>query len=175
MEFIETKLKGCIVVQQKKIADNRGHFARAWCQDEFAQHGLNPSMLQLNTGFSHFRGTVRGMHYQAAPHEEAKFVRCTRGAIFDIVVDVRAGSPTHGQWFGIELTADDGAMVYVPEGCAHGYQTLTDGAEMYYLTSARYAPGSATGVRFDDPALGIAWPAPVTIVSDQDRNWPEFA
>ena len=175
MEFIETKLKGCFVVRQKKIADDRGHFARAWCQDEFSQHGLNPSMLQLNTGYSHLRGTVRGLHYQAAPHEEAKFARCTRGAIFDVVVDVRAGSPTRGQWFGIELTADDGTMVYVPAGCAHGYQTLADGAEMYYLTSARYAPGSATGVRFDDPAFGIAWPAPVTIVSDQDRNWPEFA
>lgn len=174
MEFTETILKGCFVVRPKKISDARGHFARAWCQDEFMQHGLNPNMLQLNTGYSHLRGTVRGLHYQAMPHPEAKFARCTRGAIFDVVVDLRAGSPTRGQWFGAELTADEGTMVYAPEGCAHGYQALVDGAEMYYLTSARYAPGSATGVRFDDQAFGISWPAPVTIVSDQDRRWPDF-
>lgn len=174
MEFVETELKGCFVVRPKKIADARGHFARVFCHDEFIQHGLNPNMLQLNSGYSHIRGTVRGVHYQATPHAEAKFVRCTRGAIFDVVVDLRAASPTHAQWFGIELTAEDGTMVYVPEGCAHGYQTLVDGAEMYYFTSARYAPGSATGVRFDDPAFNIAWPAPVTIVSDQDRHWPDF-
>jgi len=175
MEFAETEIKGCFVVRPKRIADARGHFARAFCRDEFAQHGLNPDMLQLNTGFSHKAGTVRGLHYQAAPHAEAKFARCTRGAIFDVVVDLRDGSPTRGRWFGIELTADDGTMVYVPEGCAHGYQALVDGAEMYYNTSARYAPTAAGGVRFDDPAFGIAWPAPVTIVSDQDRNWPDFA
>jgi len=175
MEFAETEIKGCFVVRPKRIADARGHFARAFCRDEFAQHGLNPDMLQLNTGFSHKAGTVRGLHYQAAPHAEAKFARCTRGAIFDVVVDLRDGSPTRGRWFGIELTADDGTMVYVPEGCAHGYQALVDGAEMYYLTSARYAPTAAGGVRFDDPAFGIAWPVPVTIVSDQDRNWPDFA
>jgi dTDP-4-dehydrorhamnose 3,5-epimerase len=175
MEFVETELKGCFVVRPKRIEDARGHFARAWCRDEFAQHGLNPDMLQLNTGFSHKAGTVRGLHYQQAPHAEAKFARCTRGAIFDVVVDLRAESPTRGRWFGIELSADDGAMVYVPEGCAHGYQALVDGAEMYYLTSARYAPAAASGVRFDDPAFGIAWPAPVSIVSDQDRNWPAFS
>jgi len=175
MEFAETDIKGCFVVRPKRIADARGHFARAFCRDEFAQHGLNPDMLQLNTGFSHKAGTVRGLHYQKAPHDEAKFARCTRGAIFDVVVDLRDGSPTRGHWFGIELSADEGTMVYVPEGCAHGYQALVDGAEMYYMTSARYAPTSASGVRFDDPAFGITWPAPVTIVSDQDRNWPDFA
>ena len=175
MEFSPTKLEGCLIVRPKKIADERGHFARAFYQDEFVQHGLNPNMLQLNSGHSHRAGTVRGLHYQTAPHLEAKFVRCTRGAIFDVVVDMRAGSATRGQWIGVELSADDGTMVYVPEGCAHGYQTLVDGAQMYYLTSARYAPGSSTGVRFDDPSFDIAWPAPVTVVSDQDRHWPDFA
>jgi dTDP-4-dehydrorhamnose 3,5-epimerase len=175
MEFSRTKLEGCFIVRPKKIADDRGYFARAFCQDEFVQHGLNPNMLQLNSGYSHRAGTVRGLHYQTAPHLEAKFVRCTRGAIFDVVADMRAGSATRGQWIGVELSADDGTMVYVPEGCAHGYQTLVDGAEMYYLTSARYAPGSSTGARFDDPAFGIVWPAPFTVVSDQDRHWPDFA
>ncbi len=175
MEFHPTDLMGCFVVRPKKIADDRGHFARAFCADEFAGQGLNPRMLQLNAAATHRAGTVRGMHYQKAPHEEAKFVRCTRGAIYDVVVDLRPASPTRGKWFGIELTAEDGAMVYVPEGCAHGYQTLADGAEMYYLTSASYAPDAASGVRFDDPALAIAWPLAVTVVSEADRRWPDYA
>ena len=120
MEFSATKLEGCFIVRPKKIADERGHFARAFSQDEFVQHGLEPNMPQLTSGYSHRAGTVRGLHYQTAPHLEAKFVRCTRGAIFDVVVDMRAGSPTRGQWIGVELGADDGTMVYVPEGCAHG-------------------------------------------------------
>ena len=174
MEFTETKLKGVYLVQLKKIEDARGHFARAWCRDTFAKHGLNPNMLQLNTGFSHKQGTVRGMHHQEVPHAEAKFVRCTRGSIFDVAVDLRAGSPTRGQWFGAELTADNGRMLYVPEGFAHGYQTLVDGAEMYYLTSAPYAAGSARGVRYNDPAFGIQWPLPASIVSEPDQKWADF-
>lgn len=175
MEFVETPLAGCFVVRQKKIADARGFFARAWCVDEFAQHGLNATMVQLNTGFSDRAGTVRGLHFQAAPHAEAKFARCTRGAIYDVAVDLRPDSPTRGRWFGIELSADEGTMLYVPEGFAHGYQALADGTEMYYLTSARYAPSSASGLRYDDPALGIRWPELVTVVSEQDRSWPAFA
>lgn len=174
MIFEPTPIAGCLVVRQKRITDDRGFFARAWCIDEFAAHGLNAAMLQLNTGFSHRRGTVRGMHFQRAPHAEAKFVRCTRGAIFDVAVDLRPESPSYGRWFGATLGADDGTMLYVPEGCAHGYQTLADDTEMYYMTTARYAPDAASGVPFDDPTLAIAWPEPVTMVSDQDRRWPRF-
>ena len=174
MDFTETPLSGAFIVRVKKIEDHRGYFARAWCQDEFAQHGLNPNMRQLNVGFSTRKGTVRGMHYQVAPFEEAKLVRCTRGAIFDVVVDLRAGSETIGQWFGTELSADDSTMLYVPEGCAHGYQTLVDDTEMYYMTTAAYAPKAAMGVRHDDPALRIQWPQAVSVISEADRNWPDF-
>jgi dTDP-4-dehydrorhamnose 3,5-epimerase len=174
MQFDATPIAGCFVARQQRIVDARGYFARSWCRDELAAHGMNPDMLQLNVGFSHRRGTVRGIHYQREPHAEAKFVRCTRGAIFDVAVDLRGDSPTRGHWFGLELTAEDGTMLFVPAGCAHGYQTLADDTEMYYMTTARYAPGAARGVPFDDPALAIAWPAPVTLVSDQDRQWPRF-
>jgi dTDP-4-dehydrorhamnose 3,5-epimerase len=174
MEFVETGLKGAYVVGLKKIKDERGYFARAWCREEFLQHALNPQMVQLNVGFSHQRGTVRGMHYQLAPHAEAKFVRCTRGAIFDVIVDLRKESPTFGKWHGAELTADNGLMLYAPEGFAHGYQTLQNDTEMYYMTSAPYAPASARGVRHDDPAFGIRWPLPVSVISAADREWPVF-
>ena len=174
MEFIETSLPGAFLVRLSRISDNRGFFARGFCRDEFRAGGLTPEMTQLNIGFSHARGTVRGLHFQEPPHAEAKLVRCTRGAIFDVVVDLRTNSPTRGKWIGVELTADNGVMVYAPEGMAHGYQTITDGAEMYYLTSARYAASSARGVRFDDPRLAIEWPVPVSVVSDQDRQWPDF-
>ena len=127
-------------------------------RDELAKHGLTPNMAQLNVGFSHKQGTIRGLHYQVPPHAEAKFVRCTRGAIFDVIVDLRRDSPTRGQWFGAELTADNALMLYAPEGFAHGYQTLADDTEAYYLTSACYAPAAARGVRYNEPAFGIAWP-----------------
>lgn len=174
MEFAETRLKGAFIVSVKRIIDDRGYFGRAWCRDEFAKHGLNPNMTQLNVGFSHEKGTVRGMHYQEAPHAEAKFIRCTRGAIFDVVIDLRKGSPTQGQWLGVELAADDGKMLYAPEGFAHGYQTLADGTEMYYLTSAPYAAGSARGVRYNDPAFGIGWPLPLSVISEADQKWPDY-
>jgi dTDP-4-dehydrorhamnose 3,5-epimerase len=172
MEFTETRLKGSFVVRPKRIEDPRGYFARAWCVDEFAAHGLNPGMLQLNVGFSHTKGTIRGMHFQRTPHAEAKFVRCTRGAVYDVIVDLRPGSITLGQWFGVELTAETRTMLYAPEGFAHGYQTLEDGAEIYYMTTARYAAASAGGVRYDDPALGIVWPYPASVISEQDKTWP---
>jgi dTDP-4-dehydrorhamnose 3,5-epimerase len=174
MEFTETALKGAYVVQLKRIEDQRGFFARGFCRDEFLTHGLNANMLQLNIGFSHLKGTLRGLHYQEAPHQEAKLMRCTRGAIYDVIVDLRPGSPTLGQWVGLELTAENGTMLYAPEGFAHGYQTLADDAEMYYMTSAPYASSAARGVRFDDPALRIDWPLAVSIVSDQDRTWPRY-
>jgi dTDP-4-dehydrorhamnose 3,5-epimerase len=175
MEFTETNLKGAFVVGLKRIEDHRGFFARGWCRDEFAQHGLNPNMVQLNVGFSQNKGTLRGLHYQVAPHEEAKFVRCTRGAIFDVIVDLRPGSPTQLGWFGIELTAANALMVYAPENFAHGYQTLADDTEMYYLTSGHYSPSAARGVRYNEPAFGISWPLPVAAISDADRNWPDYS
>lgn len=174
MEFIETPLAGCYVVKPKKVEDMRGHFARMFCVDEFTQHGLNPAMLQVNTGYSHKAGTIRGLHFQRSPHAEVKFARCTRGAIFDVAVDLREGSTTRGRWFGLTLNADEGTMLYVPEGFAHGYQALSDGAEMYYMTTARYAPSSASGVRWDDPRLAIEWPLAPTVISDPDRQWPDF-
>jgi dTDP-4-dehydrorhamnose 3,5-epimerase len=174
MEFTETSLKGAFVVSVKRITDDRGYFGRAWCRDECRQHGLNPDMTQLNVGFSHKKGTVRGMHYQDAPHAEAKFIRCTRGAIYDVIIDLRRHSPTFCNWYGVELTPDSGKMLYAPEGFAHGYQTLTDNAEMYYLTSAAYAPKSAGGVRYNDPVFRISWPEPVTVISPADGNWPDF-
>jgi dTDP-4-dehydrorhamnose 3,5-epimerase len=174
MEFTETALKGAYVIRLKKLEDDRGYFARAWCCDEFDRQGLNANMLQLNVGFSHSRGTLRGMHYQLAPHAEAKFIRCTRGSIYDVIVDLRMESPTFGHWHGQELTADSGMMLYAPEGFAHGYQTLQDDTEMYYFTTARYAPAAARGIRYDDSHLGIKWPLPVSLISEADRNWPGF-
>jgi dTDP-4-dehydrorhamnose 3,5-epimerase len=175
MEFTETKLKGAYAVRFKKIEDERGYFTRAWCRDEFRQHGLNPVPVQLNSGFSRQRGTVRGLHFQLPPHAEAKFIRCTRGAIFDVIVDLRTDSPTAGQWHGAELTPDNGLMLYAPEGFAHGYQTLQDDSEMYYTTTAPYAPGSARGLRYDDPVFAISWPLPVSSISEADLKWPPYA
>jgi dTDP-4-dehydrorhamnose 3,5-epimerase len=173
MEFVETGLKGAFTIRQKRIEDHRGYFARAWCREEFIQHGLNPNMAQLNTAFSFLQGTVRGMHYQEKPHEEAKLIRCTRGAIYDVIIDLRPDSPTCGQWHGEELTSSNGTMLYAPEGFAHGYQTLLNDTEMYYMTSALYAPEAARGVRHDAVAFGILWPLPVTVISEQDRKWPD--
>jgi dTDP-4-dehydrorhamnose 3,5-epimerase len=174
MNFLETALKGAFIIDLKRIEDDRGFFARGWCQDEFRTHGLNSGMVQLNVGFSRKRGTLRGMHYQTSPSEEAKLARCTKGAIYDVIIDLRRDSPTHKQWIGVELTDETRRMLYVPEGFAHGYQALTDNAEMYYQTTHFYAPASATGVRFDDPAFGITWPLSVELISNQDRNWPDY-
>jgi dTDP-4-dehydrorhamnose 3,5-epimerase len=130
-------------------------------------------MVQLNVGFSHRKGTLRGLHYQVPPHQEAKLIRCTRGAVFDVIVDLRPDSPTRGQWIGAELSEENSLMLYAPEGFAHGYQTLVDNTETYYLTSASYAASAARGVRYNDPAFGISWPLPVSVVSDADRRWPD--
>jgi dTDP-4-dehydrorhamnose 3,5-epimerase len=172
MRFAETKLVGARVIDPNAFEDDRGRFMRAWCVREFAQHGLDFLPVQANMGFNVRKGTVRGLHFQEAPALEAKLVRCTRGAIFDVAIDLRPESPTYGEWCGADLSAANGRMLYVPEHCAHGYQTLEEDTEIYYLTSAFYAPGSVRGVRFDDPAFNIQWPLVATIVSEQDLNWP---
>jgi dTDP-4-dehydrorhamnose 3,5-epimerase len=145
---------------------------RAWCVREFTEHGIDFLPVQSNMGLSLQKGTTRGMHFQTEPALEAKLVRCTRGRMFDVILDLRPESPSHGRWLGVELSAENGRMVYVPERCAHGYQTLEDNTEMYYMTSQVYTPTAASGVRFDDPAFGIRWPLAATVVSEQDRNWP---
>ena len=173
MRFVETKVAGAFLIEPEPIADERGFFARTWCTEEFADHGLNPGLSQANISYNHHKGTLRGLHYQQAPHTEAKLVRCTRGAIFDVAVDLRPESPTYRGWFGAELSADNRAMLYVPEGCAHGFLTLTDAAEVAYQMSAPYAPAAARGVRFDDPAFGIEWPGEVLVINERDRGYPD--
>ncbi len=172
MRFTETDVQGARVIDPTPRQDDRGRFMRAWCAKEFAEHGINFVPVQANMGFSVRKGTVRGMHLQEAPALEAKLVRCTRGAIFDVVIDLRPESPTYGKWYGTELSAENARMLYVPEQCAHGYQTLEHGTEMYYMASQFYTPSAARGVRFNDPAFGVQWPLAPTVVSEQDRNWP---
>ena len=172
MVFTETAIKGVYLIGLERKEDHRGFFARAWCHQEFEAHGLNPSLAQVNVGFSRKKGTLRGMHFQRHPHQEAKLVRCTMGQIFDVAVDLRPDSPTYRQWVGAELTADNRTMLYVPEGCAHGYQTLQDDAEVVYQTSQLFVSTHATGVRFDDPAFGIVWPLAVEVISEMDKVWP---
>jgi dTDP-4-dehydrorhamnose 3,5-epimerase len=145
---------------------------RAWCEREFAEHGIQFSPVQANMGFSIHKGTLRGLHFQKAPALEAKLVRCTRGAIFDVALDLRPESPSYRKWYSVELSAENGRMLYVPEHCAHGYHTIEDFTEIYYMTSAYYSPEHVSGVRFDDPVFGIKWPMAATEVSDQDRKWP---
>lgn len=175
MIFRETPLAGAFVIDLEPRADDRGFFARAWAQDELEAHGLDPRASQANIGFSARAGTLRGMHYQEDPFAEVKIVRCTAGRVYDVIVDLRPHSPTHRRWFGIELSAANRTALYVPSGFAHGYLTLTDEAEVWYLASAPYAPSAAKGVRHDDPAFGIAWPIGVEVISDADRTWPEYA
>ena len=172
MYFSDAIIPGAKLIDPNPHQDNRGRFLRAWCVQEFSDHGINFSPVQANMGYSAQKGTVRGMHYQETPALEAKLVRCTRGSMFDVALDLRPDSPTYGKWYSVELSAQNGRMLYVPEMCAHGYQTLEDDTEMHYMTSAFYTPAAARGVRFDDPAFGIEWPLPVASVSEQDRNWP---
>jgi dTDP-4-dehydrorhamnose 3,5-epimerase len=172
MKFHACDVAGAWVIEATPHQDARGRFLRAWCSREFADQGIAFIPVQANMSFSAHSGTIRGLHYQVEPALEAKLVRCTRGAIFDVVLDLRPASPTYGSWFGIDLTADNARMLYVPEGCAHGCQSVADDTEILYMTSAFYAPASVRGVRYDDPAFGIHWPVAVTELSDQDRNWP---
>ena len=174
MIFLDTALAGACIIELEKHGDQRGYFARTWCQQEFEAHGLAARVAQANTSFNSKAGTLRGMHYQAAPYQETKVVRCTRGALYDVIVDLRPDSPTWLQWTGVELTASNDRMLYVPADFAHGFITLEDNTEVSYLLSEFYAPGAGQGLRWDDPALGIEWPRPVAVISEQDASWPDF-
>ncbi len=175
MVFTEMKLKGAFVIDLERNEDERGFFARTFCVDEFQAHGLNARLIQCSISFNKCRGTLRGMHWQAPPQMECKLVRVTRGAIHDVIIDLRDGSPTFKQHVAIDLAEDSHRQVYVPEGCAHGFQTLTENAEVYYQMSAAYAPGLVRGVRWDDPAFGIEWPAVAErIINERDATYPDF-
>ncbi len=174
MIFKETKLPGAYLVEPQRHEDDRGFFARTWCVEEFKQHGLNPNLVQCNVSFNKKKGTLRGMHYQAAPHEEVKLVRCTRGALYDVIIDLRRDSTTFKQWFGVQLTAENRKALYIPEGFAHGFQTLEDETEVFYQMSEFYHSESARGLRYDDPAFGIEWAAPEITVSEKDDTNPKY-
>jgi dTDP-4-dehydrorhamnose 3,5-epimerase len=174
MIFTATKLAGAYIIEPETIADNRGFFARSWCEKEFAVQGLNSQLVQCNISFNHCRGTVRGMHYQASPYGECKLVRCTAGSIYDVIIDLRPDSATYTQWCGVELTAANRQALYIPEGLAHGFQTLTDETEVLYQMSEFYHPESARGVRWDDPQFQINWPIVDITISDRDRQYPDF-
>jgi dTDP-4-dehydrorhamnose 3,5-epimerase len=175
MLFSPTSLEGSYVIDLERREDDRGFFARAWCEREFAEHGLNARLVQCNVSFNPRRGTLRGMHFQRPPYAEAKLVRCTRGAIHDVIIDLRTGSATYKQWLGVDLTAENRRMLYVPEGFAHGYQTLEDQTEVFYQVSEFYTPEAEGGVRWDDPAFGIVWPDPEgAFLSDKDGSWPDY-
>jgi dTDP-4-dehydrorhamnose 3,5-epimerase len=174
MEFRETKIPGVFEVRPELIRDERGFFARTWCQKEAEAHKLNPRVVQCNVSFNNRKGTLRGMHYQAGEYAEAKLVRCTKGTIWDVALDVRRESPTFRTWVAVVLSAEERNMLYVPEGCAHGFLTLADETEVFYEMSQFYNPGSARGVRWNDPAFGISWPEEVKVISERDRAYPDF-
>ena len=174
MKFIETNLKGAYIVELKKLEDERGFFARSWCQREGEVFGLNPHWVQCNVSFNKEKGTLRGMHFQGVPFEEVKLVRCSRGAIYDVIIDLRRESSTFAQWTGAELTAENHRMIYVPKGFAHGFLTLQDHSEVFYQMSEFYAPAHASGVRWNDPVFGIEWPIGVSVMTDKDRTFPDF-
>jgi len=174
MIFTETKLKGAYVIDIDMLEDERGFFARSWCRREFEDHGLNPQLVQCNISFNARKGTLRGMHYQEKPHEEAKLIRCTMGSLYDIIVDIRPDSPSFKQYTGVILTPLNHRMLYVPEGFAHGFLTLEDNTEVFYQMSEFFAPGHARGFRWDDPSFGIQLPAGVEVISERDKNYPDY-
>lgn len=174
MKFTETKLKGAFVISPDLIEDERGFFARTFCRHEFEKHGLNPDLVQCNISFNKIKGTLRGMHCQAMPHSEVKLLRCTAGAICDVIIDLRSKSPTFKQWFSTRLSEENHQMLYVPEGFAHGYQTLAQHTEVFYQVSAFYNPASEHGVRWNDPAFKIEWPSPITAISNKDVSYPDW-
>lgn len=174
MLFTETPLKGAFLIDIRKIEDERGFFGRSWCRKEMRDAGLEGDIAQINTSLSRFKGTLRGLHYQIAPYQEAKMIRCTRGAVFDMIVDLRPESPTFRQWFGAELTADNHRALYSPKGFAQGFITLVDDTEITYFASESYAPGMDRGIRYDDPQFGIRLPLHPAVISDKDRAWPDF-
>jgi dTDP-4-dehydrorhamnose 3,5-epimerase len=175
MRFEPTRVQGCFVVTPELIEDERGYFARSWCAKELADHGLTDSIAQINTSGSALAGTIRGLHWQQPPHAESKLVRCTSGAAFDVCADVRRDSPTYGNWFGIELSSVNRAALYVPAGCAHGYQTLRSATEMLYTSSAPYVAAAERGLRWNDPAFDIDWPISEDLsISAKDLGWPDL-
>ncbi|MDB5882731.1 MAG: dTDP-4-dehydrorhamnose 3,5-epimerase [Ramlibacter sp.] len=174
MIFSETGLKGAFILDLERREDERGFFARSWCRDEFEAHGLNPALAQCNVSFNRRRGTLRGMHYQADPFAEAKLVRCTAGSVYDVIIDLRPGSPTFKQHIGEVLSAANHRMMYVPEGFAHGFQTLQDDTEVFYQMSQFYSPAHGRGVRYDDPVFGIEWKIADPVMAERDRSYPDF-
>lgn len=174
MKFQPTPLEGARVIEVEPLTDERGSFARTWCREEFQKHGLVPELAQCSLSVTTKKGTIRGLHFQRPPHEEAKLVRCTTGRIYDVIVDLRPASSSFKRWFSVELTAAAHNALYVPPGVAHGFQTLEDGCEVFYQMSCPHHPASASGVRWDDPAFHIAWPLPVSIISQADRSYPDF-
>jgi dTDP-4-dehydrorhamnose 3,5-epimerase len=169
-----TKVAGAFVIQPERIEDERGYFARTYCARELAEHGIDPQVVQRSISYNRVRGTLRGMHFQAAPHEENKIVSCGRGSIYDVVVDLRRDSATYRSWFGITLTDEDATALFIPKGCAHGFITLADDTTVHYDISGFYHPESARGVRYDDPALGIEWPLAPVVIADRDLGFPKF-
>ncbi|GAA5520545.1 dTDP-4-dehydrorhamnose 3,5-epimerase [Aliifodinibius salicampi] len=174
MIFHKTNLKDAYIIELNKLKDERGFFARQYCQNEFRDHGIQISIVQANVSYNKLKGTLRGMHYQTEPHGEAKLVRCTKGGIYDAIIDVRSGSPTFKKWIGVELTEHNHKMLYVPEGFAHGFITLQDDTEVTYQVSEFYTPGAEEGIRWNDPTFNIDWPAEVNVISEKDLNWPDF-
>ena len=174
MKFAETELKGVFVVDVEPRSDERGFLAVGFNREEFAKHGLDPNVVQCNITYNAKRGTLRGMHFQVKPHEQPKLVRCVRGSVFDVAVDLRPESPTFRKWVGYDLTADNRRMLYIPAGLAHGFVTLEDDTEVIYQMSEVYAPESARGVRWNDPAFGIKWPVKPVVVNERDASYPDF-
>ena len=174
MIFEASPLAGAYVISEEPHHDERGFFARTWCQREFEQHGLNPRVVQCNVSFNAKKGTWRGMHYQVAPKAQPKLVRCTAGAVFDCIIDLRPDSPTYCKWFGVELSAQNHRSLFIPAGFAHGFQTLSDNAELLYDMFEWYAPETARGVRYNDPAFSIHWPIEVSVISDRDATYPDY-
>ncbi len=175
MKFLETKLDGVFEILIEPNLDDRGMFARTWCQKEFEAHSLNPLVVQCNVSFNIHKGTLRGLHYQASPNAEAKLVRCTRGSVYDVVLDLRPDSRTFKKWISMLLNSDQRNAIFIPEGCAHGFLTLENNTEVFYQMSEFYAPESARGVRWNDPAFAISWPEKLEKISERDRNYPDFA
>jgi dTDP-4-dehydrorhamnose 3,5-epimerase len=175
MIFSETALPGAYVIDLERIEDERGFFARAWCERELTEHGLETRIAQSNVSFNKHKGTLRGMHFQRPPHQETKLIRCIRGGLFDVIIDLRPDSTGYKRWMGVELTADNRRMLYVPRGFAHGFQTLEDDTEIFYMVSEFYTPEAEGGVRWDDPAFAVEWPlGPPTEISQKDQQWPDF-
>lgn len=172
MHYTPSRVAGAWIIDITRIEDERGFFAMTWLPGELRERGMNPALAQCNLAFNHRRGTLRGMHFQKAPHAQAKLVRCTRGALLDVIIDLREDSPTFRRWDAVELTADNHRMLYMPEGVAHGYLTLADATEAYYHASSPWVRDAESGVRWDDPVFGVEWPMEPAVISDKDRQWP---